>query len=138
MGRKEREEARHHGGPFTRVKRSDLAAAGVERITDRMTGVRDGLPVLGEDRVADVANVVWCTGFRQDFSWIELPVVGEDGWPLERRGVVESQPGLYFTGLCFQSSFRSMLIGGAGADAEYVVQHLLSRRPAEREVVRAR
>jgi putative flavoprotein involved in K+ transport len=137
LGRKEREEARHHGGPFTRVKRSDLAAAGVERVTERMTGVRAGLPVLGEDRVVDVANVVWCTGFRQDFSWIELPVVGEDGWPLERRGVVESQPGLYFTGLCFQSSFRSMLIGGAGPDAEYVVRHLLSRRRAEREVARA-
>jgi putative flavoprotein involved in K+ transport len=136
MGRKEREEARHHGGPFTRVKRSDLAEAGVERVTERMTGVRAGLPVLGEDRVVDVANVIWCTGFRQDFSWIELPVVGEDGWPLERRGVVESQPGLYFTGLSFQSSFRSMLIGGAGADAEYVVRHLVSRRSAEREVAR--
>ena len=130
MGRKEREEARHHGGPFLRVKRADLAAAGVERVTDRVTGTRDGLPVLGEDRVVDVANVIWCTGFRQDFSWIDLPVVGEDGWPLETRGVVGSQPGLYFTGLVFQSSFRSMLIGGAGADAEHVVRHLSARAPA--------
>ncbi len=137
MGRKEREEARHHGGPFTRVKRSDLAAAGVERVTERMTGVSGGRPVLGEGRVVDVATVIWCTGSRQDLSWIDLPVVGEDGWPLERLGVAESQPGLYFTGLCFQSSFRSMLIGGAGADAEHVVKHLVSRRPAQRATAHA-
>ena len=137
MGRKEREEARHHGGPFTRVKRSDLAAAGVERVTERLTGVDAGRPVLGEGRVVDAATVIWCTGTRQDLSWIDLPVVGEDGWPLERLGIVESQPGLYFTGLCFQSSFRSMLIGGAGADAEHVVKHLVSRRPAQRATAHA-
>lgn len=134
IGRKERQAARHHGGPFTRVKRADLAAAGVERVTDRMTGVSDGLPMLADGRVLDVANVVWCTGFRQDFGWIDLPVVAEDGWPLESRGVVETQPGLYFAGLAFQSSFRSMLIGGAGADAEHVVRHLTARptsRPRE-------
>ncbi|WP_225753537.1 NAD(P)/FAD-dependent oxidoreductase [Actinotalea sp. Marseille-Q4924] len=130
MGRKEREAARHHGAPFTRVKRADLAAAGVERVTERMTGIHDGMPVLGDSRVLEVENVVWCTGFQQDLSWIDLPVTGPDGWPLEHRGVVRSQPGLYFTGLSFQSSFRSMLIGGAGADAQYVVRHLTSRSPA--------
>jgi putative flavoprotein involved in K+ transport len=127
LGRKERAQARTHGAPFLRVKRADLAEAGVERVTDRVTGVRDGLPVLGHDRPVDVTNVIWCTGFRQDFSWIDLPVTGEDGWPVEQRGVVASTPGLYFTGLCFQSSFRSMLVGGAGADAEHVVRHLVGR-----------
>lgn len=127
IGRKERTNARAHGAPLLRVKRSDLAAADVERVLDRMTGARDGLPLLGDDRVVDVANVIWCTGFRHDFDWIDLPVTGEDGWPLEERGVVPTQPGLYFTGLSFQSSFRSMLIGGAGADAEHVVEHLTSR-----------
>ncbi|WP_237740700.1 hypothetical protein [Crystallibacter crystallopoietes] len=81
--------------------------------------------------------MIWCTGFRQDFSWIDLPVIGDDGWPLETRGVVPSAPGLYFTGLSFQSSFRSMLIGGAGADAGYVVHHLLSRRTTDRTPVPA-
>ncbi|WP_237740701.1 flavin-containing monooxygenase [Crystallibacter crystallopoietes] len=56
MGRKGRINARTHGAPLLRVKGSDLAAAGVERVTDRLTGVRGGLPVLGEDRVADVAT----------------------------------------------------------------------------------
>lgn len=135
MGRQERTQARTHGAPFLRVKRADLARAGVERVTDRMEGVRSGLPMLGEDRTVDVTNVIWCTGFRQDFSWVDLPVIGDDGWPVEERGVAASSPGLYFTGLCFQSSFRSMLVGGAGADAEFVVRHLTSRRTRSRRAL---
>ena len=130
LGRKIRPEIRAHGGPLIRVKKSDLARVGVEMASARTVGVRDGRPLLADDRVLDVANVVWCTGFRQDFSWIELPVTGDDGWPLERRGVVESAPGLYFVGLAFQFAFASMLVGGAGRDADYVVRHLARRRPA--------
>ncbi|MEE2034544.1 flavin-containing monooxygenase [Rhodococcus chondri] len=132
IGRKLREEERNHGAPLLRVKRQDLAALGVERVTDRMTGVVGGRPVLGDGRVVDVANVVWCTGFRHDFGWIDLPVTGPDGWPLEERGTVPTAPGLYFTGLAFQSSFRSMLVGGAGADARAVVEHLVAHRVPDR------
>lgn len=131
IGRKMRPEVRTHGGPLLRVRAGDLAAAGVERTDERVAGVRDGKPVLDGGRVLDVASVVWCTGFRHDFGWIRLPapVLGDDGWPLEERGVVPSSPGLYFTGLAFQSAFSSMLIGGAGTDAEYVARHLAATRP---------
>jgi putative flavoprotein involved in K+ transport len=105
----------------------DVEASGVEWVEERTEGVRDGKPVLTDGRVLDVANVVWCTGFRQDFSWIEADIVGDDGWPLEDRGVVESLPGLYFMGLAFQSAFSSMLLFGVGRDAEYVAGHLASR-----------
>ena len=132
MGRRVRAKARFHGAPMLRVKTSDLEAAGVERSTERVTGADSGSPVLGERGPVDVANVIWCTGFLHDFSWIDVPVIGDDGWPLEARGVVTHSPGLYFTGLSFQSSFRSMLIGGAGADAKYVVQHLVAHRPTPR------
>ena len=132
LGRKLRPEVRRHGGPLIRVKRADLTRAGVELVAARTTGVRDGRPVLEDGRVVEAANVVWCTGFRQDFSWIDLPVIGDDGWPLEIRGVVPSSPGLYFAGLAFQYAFASMLVGGAGRDAEYVVRHLCARRPADR------
>jgi len=127
IGRKIRPEIRAHGGPLIRVKKADLARAGVEMAPARTVGARDGQPLLEGDRVVDVTNVVWCTGFRQDFSWIDLPVTGEDGWPLENRGVVETAPGLYFVGLAFQFAFSSMLVGGAGRDAEYVVNHLVGR-----------
>jgi putative flavoprotein involved in K+ transport len=129
IGRKMRDEVRNHGGPLLRVKREDLAAAGVERVLERVTGVQSGQPLLDGGRLLDVANVVWCTGFRQDFSWIELPITGEDGWPAEERGVVPGAPGLYFTGLAFQLGFASMLIGGAGKDAEHIAKHIAARTP---------
>jgi putative flavoprotein involved in K+ transport len=84
--------------------------------------------MLDGGRVLDVASVVWCTGFREDFSWIDLPVIGSDGWPVESRGVVESSPGLYFAGLAFQYAFASMLIGGAGKDARYIARHIAARK----------
>ena len=130
MGRRRMELIRHHGGPLLRVKRADLAAAGVERVVARTTGVAGGQPVLGDGQLVEVTNVVWSTGFVHDLGWIKLPIVGDDGWPVENRGVVESAPGLYFTGLSFQSSMRSMLVGGAGGDAAYVVKHLMRNRPA--------
>ena len=128
IGRKMQSEIRSHGGPLLRYKRADLAAAGVERVTARVVGARDGLPLLGDGRALEVANVIWCTGFKQDFSWIELPVAGEDGWPHEERGVVPTAAGLYFTGLAFQYSFSSMLLLGAGRDAEHVAKHIIARR----------
>ena len=57
LGRKMRPEVRAHGGPLIRVKRADLARAGVE-LAPRTAGARYGLPVLDDGRVLDVANVV--------------------------------------------------------------------------------
>ena len=81
IGRKEMAEIRHHGGPMLRVKRDDLQRRGVERVTNRVTGVSDGRPVLDDGRVVDASTVVWCTGFRQVFDWIDFPIFGEDGFP---------------------------------------------------------
>jgi putative flavoprotein involved in K+ transport len=71
----------------------DLAAAGVEQVA-RTAGTRDGLPVLEDGRVLEASNVIWCTGFHYDFGWIDVPVIGEHGAPVHRRGVAEGEPGL--------------------------------------------
>jgi putative flavoprotein involved in K+ transport len=128
LGRRMQPTDRNQGGPLVRVRMPDLAAAGVKHVTARTTGVRDGLPELGDGQVLDVANVIWCTGFRHDFSWVHLPVIGEYGWPVHHRGVVTSAPGLYFAGLPIQYAFTSMLVGGAGRDANYVAQHIAGRQ----------
>lgn len=128
MGRKVKPKIRAHGGPLIRIKRADLAAAGVERVLERTVGVEDGKPVLSDGRILDVANVVWCTGFRNDYSWIDFPVPKDDEvYPEQRRGVVPALPGLYFVGLPFLHSFASMLILGAGRDGKRVAQHIASR-----------
>ena len=126
LGRKLRTEVRSQGAPLLRYKRADLEAAGVERVSARTVGVSDGLPVLDDGRALDVANVVWCTGFRQDFGWIQPSVVREDGWPDEERGVVRSAPGLYFAGLAFQYAFSSMLFLGVGRDGEHIAKRIAS------------
>ena len=130
MGRRMRPHIRHGGAPLLRYRRSNLRKAGVERVLERTVGVQDGLPVLDSGRVLDVANVVWCTGFRPDFSWIQLPLeIGEDGYPVQYRGA-STTTGLYFVGLPFLHSFASMLIGGAGRDAERVADQIAaSPRP---------
>jgi putative flavoprotein involved in K+ transport len=100
----------------------------VERHDARVVGVRDGRPLLDDGTVLDVATVVWCTGFRPDYEWIEAPgFLGDDGWPQGARGVVASAPGLYFLGVPFTYGFTSMLVAGAGRDAGYVVERIAER-----------
>jgi putative flavoprotein involved in K+ transport len=125
IGRKVRPHVLAEGAPLIRVKSEDLLAAGVERVP-KTVGVRDGLPVLEDGRVMDVANVIWCTGFRQDFGWIDVPVFGEDSEPMHERGVA-SEPGLYFVGLDFLYSFTSENVGGVRRDARHIVKHIASR-----------
>jgi putative flavoprotein involved in K+ transport len=74
--------------------------------------------------VLNVDNVVWCTGFRHEFSWIDVPAFAADGQPLHERGVVPSSPGLYFVGLVFQYAVASDVLPGVGRDAAYVAEHL--------------
>jgi putative flavoprotein involved in K+ transport len=132
IGRKMRPHIRHGGGPLLRYRQKDLLAAGVERVVARVVGVERGLPMLDDGRAVDVRNVVWCTGFRPDFSWIRAPFeMGDDGYPVQYRGAVASSPGLYFAGLPFLHSFASMLVAGAGRDAERIARHIVNERPTE-------
>jgi putative flavoprotein involved in K+ transport len=131
IGRKVRPKALTTTAPLERVRPKDLAAAGVERVP-RTVGVQDGLPRLEDGRVMDVATVLWCTGFRPDFAFIDLPVFDQDGAPAHHRGVVESQPGLYFLGLWFLSGFTSSLLGGVGSDAGYIAERIARHQPEAR------
>ena len=130
MGRRMRPEIRKGGGPLLRVRLGDLDRAGVERHDAKTVGVRDGRPVLADGTVLDVANVIWATGYRPDYSFVAAPIVGDDGWPIEERGVSPTVPGLYFLGVPFQYAFSSMLVAGAGRDAGYVVEQVAKRVPA--------
>jgi putative flavoprotein involved in K+ transport len=130
MGRKEMWDVRLHGGPHLRVKPQDLDRRGVLRHPARMTGVEHGRPVLGDGTVPDVRNVIWCTGFRQVFDWIRLPILDGGGWPVEYRGVVDDAPGLFFCGLSFQYAFASMVFPGVGRDADYVARRIVARSAA--------
>ena len=84
--------------------------------------------MLSDGRVVEVANVVWCTGFRNEWGWITFPVPREDdGYPEQKRGAVSSVPGLYFAGMPFLHSFSSMLVLGAGRDGKRIAKHIAAR-----------
>ncbi|MBA2632672.1 MAG: NAD(P)-binding domain-containing protein [Chloroflexi bacterium] len=130
IGRKVQSDIRDHGLPLDRIRPADLAAAGVARQYARTVGVRDGMPLLDDGQVVEVANVVWATGFRPDHTWIHSPVTGSDGWPMQTRGVVTTVPGLFFIGLPFIYAGASALLGGVGRDAAYLVEQMAA--PASR------
>jgi putative flavoprotein involved in K+ transport len=123
IGRRVGPKAAAKATPLIRVKSKELAAQGVERVA-RVAGVRDGRPLLEDGRVLDVANVVWCTGYVHDLSWLDLPVFDETGQPVHERGVATASPGLYFAGLVFQFAAASDVLPGIGRDAGYVAKHI--------------
>ena len=76
--------------------------------------------------------VVWATGYRSDYTWIDVPGVLRDGRVVHARGVTEV-PGLYFLGLSWQHTRGSALLGFVGDDAAHVAAH---DRTAARRVTR--
>jgi putative flavoprotein involved in K+ transport len=127
MGRSMRPHVRQGGGPLLRVRLQDLDKAGVERYDAKTVGARDGNPELSDGTILDVTSVIWATGYRPDYGFIDAQVAGPDGWPDEVRGVSPTLPGLYFVGVPFQYAFSSMLVTGAGRDAKYVVERIAER-----------
>ncbi|HEV2458526.1 MAG TPA: NAD(P)-binding domain-containing protein [Ktedonobacterales bacterium] len=119
LGRRIVSKLASRGGPLIRLRLKDVVAAGVG-LVPRVTGVSSGRPVLADGRTLPPASIVWCTGFGQDFRWIDLPSLQE--------------PGLHFIGMPFQHKLASALIGGVGSDAEQLARSIratLSRRPPQ-------
>src|SRR5215471_2312162 len=126
MGRAARRRMFAQGAPLIRVKPKDLAAARVQRVP-KIRGVVNGLPSLEDGRILDVANVIWCTGFGNGLSWIDLPIFEPDGEPRHRSGLATDEPGLYLVGLHFLHSFSSTMIHGVARDAERIVKTIEAR-----------
>lgn len=100
VGRKVAPKFMQKAAPLIRTRTKELRAAGVE-LLPRVTGVRDGYPEVGGDiQTVKPANVIWCTGYRDDYSWVRVPVVdGGAGRLLQKRGgVVADVPGVFFIG----------------------------------------
>lgn len=127
--------AEHGGGgtPVVRVTNDDLVSAGVERVPSQVVAAHDQHVRFDDEGAIDPENVIWATGFEpQNYDWITLPSF-DSGHLIHRRGVIESEPGLYFVGLAFQHSFASSLLGGVSADAHYVVRQIAERSRMKRK-----
>ncbi|MDE1974292.1 MAG: pyridine nucleotide-disulfide oxidoreductase, partial [Hyphomicrobiales bacterium] len=89
------------------------------------TRVEDS-PPLGLDLAGGgIKSIVWATGYRPDYSWLEVPVLDRKGLIRHDGGVVDA-PGLYLMGAVFLRRRKSTLIDGAGDDARELSAHLAS------------
>jgi putative flavoprotein involved in K+ transport len=71
-------------------------------------------------------TVLWATGYRRSYPWLEVPVLGRDGELVHREGVTAA-PGLFALGLRFQRTRASHLLGGVGADAAGIAAAISAR-----------
>jgi putative flavoprotein involved in K+ transport len=78
-------------------------------------------------RAEQITSVVWATGYRRNYSWLDLPILDEDGEIRHRRGVTP-MPGVYVLGQRFQHHRNSNFIDGVGRDAAYIADRICSRR----------
>lgn len=134
LGRKAAPVFKTMAAPLIRTRRKELRAAGVQ-LVPRVAGITAGRPVLENGTSLEVANVVWCTGYREDYSWLKLRA---PGMPEHHRGVVESVPGLYFLGQEFQFAAASATLPGVGRDARYLAGIMAASRHGAQQETAAR
>jgi putative flavoprotein involved in K+ transport len=85
-------------------------------------------PILELDLAeAGVRSIVWATGFRVDYGWLQVDAFDERGRPRQRRGL-SSEPGVYFVGLPWLSRRGSSFIWGVWHDAKYIADHIATQR----------
>ena len=81
-------------------------------------------PILELDlNVSNIKNVIWATGYNNNFDWIKLDIFDEAGKPIHKNGVSEEK-GLYFLGLPWLSMRGSSFIWGVWKDAKYLAEHI--------------
>ena len=95
----------------------DAAAGSYERVA--MPPELD----LGE---AGIGSVIWATGYRFDYDWVDLPILDRAGTPVQTRGVTAC-PGIFFLGLHWMHTFKSGQFSFVEEDAAYIADHLLQR-----------
>jgi putative flavoprotein involved in K+ transport len=74
----------------------------------------------------EIRTILWATGFRPDYRWLDIPVLDRKGELRHEGGVVAESPGLYALGLPVLRRRKSTFISGAGADAPEIAAHLLN------------
>lgn len=92
----------------------------------RVTDGNQHKVVFEDSTELEIQNIIWATGFKTDFSWLNINnVINEKGYVIHTRGVTNIK-GLYFIGLPWQYRRGSALLLGVGYDAEYIVKKINS------------
>jgi putative flavoprotein involved in K+ transport len=89
------------------------------------TKVADDPPLVMDLARNNIRTIIWCTGYRPDYTWLEAPVLDHKGM-IRHDGGITASPGLYLMGAPFLRRRKSTLIDGAGDDARELSAHLVS------------
>ena len=107
-----------------------IARTGLNAPAQTVPELRDG---YAQEVITDldlnasgISSIIWATGYSFDFSFVKLPVVDSEGYPIQTRGVTDYD-GLYFLGMPWLHSRRSGILFGVGDDAAYIAQHIGTR-----------
>jgi putative flavoprotein involved in K+ transport len=91
------------------------------------TGALTAKSILTLDlQLADINSIIWATGYKLDFGWVQIPVFDELGYPVHQRGIT-AFPGLYFLGLHWLYKTKSTLLYGVGEDAAFIASAIADR-----------
>lgn len=112
------------GSSRRRLRRSGIT------LRPRLTGASGSTARFADLRAADFDAVVWATGYKPDYSWLQVPGVVIDG-RIRHHGGDPDVPGLAFLGLTWQTSRGSALLGFVGADAASLAARLVSEAAHE-------
>jgi putative flavoprotein involved in K+ transport len=100
----------------------DVKRHGVE-VKPRVVGASGRAVKFEDGSELDVDAVIWATGYRSEYGWIDVPVFDQNGRVLHRRGVTD-YPGLFFLGLTWQHTRGSALLGWVKDDAEFISERI--------------
>ncbi len=110
------------------IARQGLEAPAEDWPDDLLTSETCSLESPTELDLADVGihTVIWAMGYDPDLSWVDLPILDADGYPIQRRGVTRA-PGLFILGLDWLHTAKSGLFAGVGEDAAYLAEQMTGR-----------
>ena len=107
------------------IARMGLNAA-AQTVPELRDGYAQGVITELDLNASGISSIIWATGYSFDFSFVKLPVVDSDGYPIQTRGVTDYD-GLYFLGMPGLLSRRSGILFRVGDDAAYIAQHIGTR-----------
>ncbi len=115
----------HRGDAVIGMQLRELEHAGTVRVLPHRVVATDGHDVrLADGTTVPATSVLWCTGFRPDTSWIDVPgAVGAEGEPLHTEGA-SPVPGLHWMGLPWQTRLNSSIIDGVDRDARALARRI--------------
>lgn len=90
------------------------------KLVGRTTGANSNEIICEKTTLSTVRNIIWSTGFKPDFRWMNFNIFDKNGYPEHQRGITAIK-GLYFLGLAWMYSRNSGLLGGVKEDAEYII-----------------